>query len=725
MLQAAAGLQIIVTSRARLNVQGEHLLPLGGMDLPPTDLVDPTCATQYSAVQLYLQGARRVEPGFALGGDNVADVVRICHLVEGIPLALLLAAAWLRALSPAEIAAEVEQSIDILASEGRDVPARQRSMRAVFDHSWRLLDAHQQQVLAALSVFRGGCAREAAQEVTGASLRDLMALVDRSLLVRTPSGRYEMHELLRQYAAERLNESPAEYPAVHDRHAVYYARAIEQRYDSFQRFRRQIDISQIEPDIENARATWDWAVEHKRETELGRAAQGLFTLYQRGRYREGEAAFGRAAQALEKAVSIGAQRVRAVALRCQAEFLVSLGDNSHGRSCHQQSLALLRQLASMEEDTRREEADALLAYVYEAIHRDLLEAERLGQMALGLYSELDDHLGQSSALFALGLVALSAGQRQVAREWYEASAALSRAMGHEWDLAITLGSLGWVDLAQGRLDQAEQEAREMVAFFEGGETPYHEWTARALLAGVYAARGEFAAARELLTETLVHFQEMGDQPLISRMTDGLSLVELHLGHYQEAERRARAVQAMADETGQRSEQPSGLHLEAQVALAQRQYDRAIRCLQQSLEVYREWDPSPSEVLTTLSYVWLARGDLGQAKRHLHEATCTVVTSEDFLGKLNLLPAVALYLAVQGKTERAVELYALATRYPYVANSRWFEDVAGRHIRAAAEALPPDVVAAAQARGRACDLWATVKALLDGGDHRMERRTASP
>ncbi|MFL7811883.1 MAG: hypothetical protein AB8I80_24815, partial [Anaerolineae bacterium] len=117
------------------------------------------------------------------------------------------------------------------------------------------------------------------------------------------------------------------------------------------------------------------------------------------------------------------------------------------------------------------------------------------------------------------------------------------------------------------------------------------------------------------------------------------------------------------------------------------------------------------VQATLGYVLLARGELDQARKHLCEATRTVVTSEDFLGKLNLLPAAGLFLAAQGETARAVELYALATRYPYVANSRWFEDVAGRQIEAAAAELSPGVIAAAQARGRARDLDETVQELL--------------
>jgi tetratricopeptide (TPR) repeat protein len=268
-----------------------------------------------------------------------------------------------------------------------------------------------------------------------------------------------------------------------------------------------------------------------------------------------------------------------------------------------------------------------------------------------------------------------------------------------------------VELAQGRLDHAEQLARDNVSLFQEGETPFQVWAARALLASVYASRGEFAAALQLMSEVLAYFQDMGDQPQVSSATHDLGFTELHLGRYSLAERRARIVQAMALEAEQRDGYALGLLLEARVALGERRFDHMAHCLGKSLDTHRKWGRSPGKVLTTLSYVLLAKGDLDQAKRHLREATRTVVTSGDFLSKLHLLSAIAVSLAAQGDAERAIELYTLATRHPYVANSRWFEDVAGQQIEAAAVGLPPDVISAAQARGQVRDLDETLEELL--------------
>ena len=218
VLEEAPGTQILATSRTRLNLQGEQLFAVEGMaypDSPP----DPVPAlgkgldggmAPYSAVQLFLASARRAEPGFALTPDNLGDIVAICRLVDGLPLGILLASAWVPVLSPGQIAAEIRQGLGFLETDLRDLPERHRSLGAVFRHSWDLLTTHEQEVLEALSVFQGGFDRPAAGRVAGASLRDLKRLVDSSLLQRCAAGRYDMHPLLQRYAAGRLRQASGE-----------------------------------------------------------------------------------------------------------------------------------------------------------------------------------------------------------------------------------------------------------------------------------------------------------------------------------------------------------------------------------------------------------------------------------------------------------------------------------------------------------------------------------
>ncbi|MFO7633509.1 MAG: BTAD domain-containing putative transcriptional regulator [Caldilinea sp.] len=195
-LLAAPQVKLLVTSRHKLNRHGETVIALDGLDFPSPALageLDGTPAIranllQFSAVRLFVETIRRAHGNITLRDEDVADIARICQLVQGIPLALLLAAAWIELFSPAEIAAEIEQNVAFLAfsatDAGADHPARQRSMQAVFDHSWNLLTRNEQQTLARMSIFHNGCTRRVAQEVTGGSLRDLLSLVHKSLLVR-------------------------------------------------------------------------------------------------------------------------------------------------------------------------------------------------------------------------------------------------------------------------------------------------------------------------------------------------------------------------------------------------------------------------------------------------------------------------------------------------------------------------------------------------------------
>ena len=216
----APEVQVIITSRERLNLRGEWIFEVKGMQFPAKhlrpSLSKPTAAEQdfekYSAVQLFVQSARRIRSDFVVTGANIPHIVRICQLVEGFPLAIELAATWVRILSCADIAQEIERNYEFLATNWRDIPPRHRSLQAVFDYSWALLSPTERDVLVRLSVFQGAFNREALTAVAAVSLDVLGSLVDKSFLQvgkivqgETAVTCYEMHELIRFYAAEKLN----------------------------------------------------------------------------------------------------------------------------------------------------------------------------------------------------------------------------------------------------------------------------------------------------------------------------------------------------------------------------------------------------------------------------------------------------------------------------------------------------------------------------------------
>ncbi|MGH2353778.1 MAG: ATP-binding protein, partial [Chloroflexota bacterium] len=242
ILAAAPQLKLLVTSREALNVQEEWLYPIQGLPFPDSELAADL--EDYSAVRLFAERARRVRWDFSLDAER-AGVVRVCRLVEGMPLALELAAAWTKTLPCAEIATEIESSIDFLATRLRDVPERHRSMQAVFEQSWARLDGGERAVLRRLSVFRGGFRREAAEQVAGASIPTLSLLVDKSLLRLEVDGRYQIHELLRQYAEERLRCAADEAAQVHDRHCAHFAALLQARLGDILGSHQQEAVAEI------------------------------------------------------------------------------------------------------------------------------------------------------------------------------------------------------------------------------------------------------------------------------------------------------------------------------------------------------------------------------------------------------------------------------------------------------------------------------------------------
>src|SRR6266508_960819 len=217
IIERAPKVELLTTSRERLNVQSEWVFDVYGLGLTENGNGGS------GALRLFVERATQVEPDFSLDDDERTEALRICTLVEGLPLGIELAASWVSMLSCAEIAEEIERNIDFLATSMRDVPERHRSLRAAFDQSWRLLSGGQQAVLARLSVLRGDFEREAAGAVAGADLRLLSELVSKSLVRRSGFGRYELHELLRQYSAEKLATGSSDaLAATREHHARHY-----------------------------------------------------------------------------------------------------------------------------------------------------------------------------------------------------------------------------------------------------------------------------------------------------------------------------------------------------------------------------------------------------------------------------------------------------------------------------------------------------------------------
>ncbi len=643
VLRAAPALKILATSRERLNLGGEWLLELQGLPFP-ADAHAPD-AVSYAAVQLFVHTARRLVPGFALTPAQRPGVVRICRWVEGLPLAIELAAAWVRLLPCAEIAAQIERDLDFLATSLRDVPERQRSLRAAFAYSWQRLSGEERAAFSRLAVFRGGFWAEAAQQVAGATLPLLTALVDKSLLRRTSEGRYQAPELLRRLAQEQLSTVSKEEARTRERHSCYYAGWLQGREAALKGDEPERALAGLDEERENLRQAWAWAADGGQAEVLAACLPGLYRYYElSGRFREGEAAFGRAVAGLQATAQPPPLVWRALAR--QGVFDYHLGRYAQARERLEQSLEALRALGlrSVPVGQVEEAAFCLLHLAHlaarqeermlaGALYQQALDAARTtGAGSLGEFSENlavaqdtttngERNELEVGALTGLGNLAVQAGDYAAARAHYEQALQLCRERGQRRSASALLNNLGVIADHLGDYHQAREEYAAALALKGAlGDRPGE---AIAQLNRGFAAQrlGAYQAAREDYTRALELSREMG-----LRWLEGLGLVRLGLlwqqqGRPEAARECGQGALEIAQELGERSLQALALTLLGRVGEGLGQWEAAATAYQPALAL-RQALGQPAlaaEVRAGLARVGLAQGELAQARVQVEEA----------------------------------------------------------------------------------------------------------
>lgn len=702
ILTAARGVKVLATSRARLNLQSEGIFQLSGMQFP--DWETPADAHQYGAVRLFLQSARRVVPGFELQSADLIYIARICRLVQGMPLAILLAAAWVELLSPAEIAAEIGRSGDFLQTDLRDVPERQRSIRRVFDYSWNLLSPAEQEVFSALSVLRGGFTRQAAQEVTGASLRDLAALVNKSLLHRTPAGRYEIHELLRQYAAEYLERDPARSEAIHAAHCRYYVGIMAQCCQDLRGACEHIALDVMRREFDNARLAWEWAAGHGLVHYLAQSVDALFAFcWQYVRPEPGEMIFKLASEKLagfvaqrREAGGWGAGETWGQMAWLQARLLARYGvfswwmgrEYPSSERLIDQSLALLDETdAAGGPDTRAERAFILWQQGWAASGD---EAREKHEQSLALYRAVGDVWWQATTLSDLGQAYHDLGQYSRAWQTQQESLALRRELGSKIGISDSLWLLSMTAWVQGRMEESEALARESLQLSQEINDASAVTQGLRALGETLLRQGKFAESQALLENSRASAEEMGNQ--FTALFTHLFLLEarVHQGQYEPAIQSCQNAQAFFTRWGFRWGIAFSYYVQGLAWLGLECYDEARRALEGSLPLFRAIGQKDNLgwVLALLGYANRSVGRREQAWQYVREALQIGVEVEAAFPLLYGLPAVALLLLDAGRVEEAAVAYTLARRYAYVRDSFWFTQVAGRCLSGALPPPPP-------------------------------------
>jgi predicted ATPase/DNA-binding SARP family transcriptional activator len=705
VLSGAPGVKVMVTSRERLNLRGEWLFEVHGMSFPQDGTAESL--DRYSAVQLFLQRARMVDARFSPSDEEMASVFRICRLVDGMPLGIELAAAWVRILPAAEIGHEIQRSLDFLATSAREVPERHRSLRAVCDHSWQLLTQAEQGAFRRLSVFWGGFDRQAAADVAGADLDLLTALMDKSLVRQGAAGRYFLHEVLRHYAAEKLAGVPEEEQDARDRHARYYTQFLQDREDDL-KGRRQVEaLDEIAVEMENVRAAWRWAVERCMAPEILHSAESLFhfSLVRKG-FVEGERAFAEAVQGLNSPAcqaachEAGWDVERALALGLMLSFQGYLGvfwtSRDRAQALIRRSLETLRPLGR-----GKELALANWMAAYCRVIDDLVSEERLVQESLEIFQEFGDRWGVSRCLQTLAFD-FSKTQSDKLRLLHE-SLAISREAGDRWTTAFALFSLGEVAHAEGEFAEAKRNFQQCLAIRREIGDRQGIGVGSDYLGYVLREMGEYDEARRLHRESLTISEEIGDRLGIAGSFDNLGLVARDVGDYEEARTLLEEGLAIRREIAQDWETGISLEHLGTVSFALGSVDLAAEQFQESLDVMRQhpWPQGVALALIGLSDVFSARGQGTQARQQAASALMLGSLIGNLVAIQEVLFCAARRLAESQQRERAAEVLAFVAGHR--ASSHYTRTRAERLLAELAAQLPPKALSAARARAQALSL----------------------
>lgn len=534
ILQHSGEITLLVTSQKRLNLLGEWIFEVQGLPLP--DYLPSGGRANSSAVRLFEENARRVRPDFSPSEADLNAMIRICRLLEGMPLGILLAATWVRTLSCREIAAELSRSLDFLRSTSADIPERQRSLRAVFNHAWSLLSDDEKQVLENLAVFKGDFRREAAETLAGASIFTLTTLVDKSLVRRIAEERYDLHELVRQFAFEQLGERRAGLLA---RHSEYFLLWMETQERELKSERQNVALQRISQAIDDVRQAWEWAVQNRQVENMGAALRGLMWYYElKGWLQEGGALFGWAAAELgwanpEHHLEPGSpeSRVAGHLLTELSWFALRLGQFDRT----QRLLDLARKLLAANElspaNAENQVYSGMTAYL---VGNYPLAEDRLSQ-AIQLAREVGDLWCVGQALSSLGRVAQLSGNYPKAIQHYEASLQVWKRIGDVRGKTYAMNFLGNLKGILGEYNEAQAYLQDSLALSLEGEDAFSTGTAYNHLGLLAYAREDYGQAEEYFLAGWARFDEIGEQHSRAWVLCNLGHTQIAMGKDAQAE----------------------------------------------------------------------------------------------------------------------------------------------------------------------------------------------
>jgi DNA-binding SARP family transcriptional activator len=674
ILASSPNLKFLATSRNPLNINAETRFHLSGLSFPEEGTTKDL--NSYSAVELFLRSAHRTKPAIIFGKDDWQYIGEICRMVGGMPLAIEMATAWLEMLSLAEIVKEIRKGLSFFETAIRDIPERQHSLYAVFDYSWQTLNEKEREQFSQLTIFRGGFTREAAEKVVGISLRQLVGFVNRSLINRTPEDRFEIHELLRQYGFEKLQANLVSYQHLITRYAEYYGHKLRGWNVDLRSGKQRQAMAKISADFENIRYAWEIAVYFERPDLIEAAFDGLFLyLIQHVRYDDGLALFELAAENISDETREG---VRLLAWLTGYLVLLNItqGKKDQAEKKFLEHLDLMHHLQPI---TSRQEKFTLAFHyyiygIYEDYQGNITEASELFHQSLKRFEELEEDWWCE---LIYQVIALTQWDLNTAFENHQAALKIAKKINNHYGMAVAMERLGWFSAYnKGDLQKAKsylQESSRIFLELDDANSYIRHYNCLEQIANI---DGQFKEVLELRQKHLHILEKLGDPFGLFEMYMLLGEAYHHIGDYANAERIGRKGFDYLSVKGSKFYQGWSCWFLSLTLIAQKDYQPAYDLLSQAVEISREISNKHHLVgnLAALIRVEIANGNLVSADGLLQEGLREAMIAGEPFMMLYMLASAALYWAVRGDTQKALEVYAYVHSWQFASNSKWFSDV---------------------------------------------------
>jgi diguanylate cyclase (GGDEF)-like protein len=649
LLERSPKVKLLCTSRERLNLQGEAVLLLHGMQIPANAFLEHI--EGFSAIQLFLQAARLIEAEFALTESNKTFIIQICKLVDGLPLGIEMAASWVRMLSPEQIAQEMVKNLSFLSANQHDRPLRHQSLRAVFEQSWILLSPEERKPLARLSIFPSHFSREAAAAVGQADLQILSNLLDKSMVQAAKDGRYTIHEVIRRFSLEKLEGDVPTWETVHQNYVEYYAGFMLEASKSLYGRQQVETLNLINQEIENVLHAWKWCIDHAQWKQIDQILQSLFLFYEiRGLVQEGDKVLLLAQVLLETIDEPEAGEATSLQLLL-GRILVRRGVFARRLALYEQSQSLTENGLEIFHRHGRTQEQAFtllkLGQLFEEFG-DYEAGQKACQEGLILYQSLDDHHGTAQVLNELGVITYQCGRYAEAEKYTQESLNIFRQVEDTWNLAMVLVNLGNVESELGVYHRAQEYYREALELFEQVGDMAGKAAALNNLGDVARELAEFDQAQAYLQQSLNLYQQLGNRYGQSVAMCNLGEVLNRKHEVTKAHQILQQSLAICDETGNRTGMAYALVTLGAILTQQGDYENARQCLCQSLSLARE-----NQALPLVMEVFVAYGQ---------------------------------WLKLNGKGFQALQVLMYASRHPATMKGRKKE--AERLISRLASELPP-------------------------------------